>query len=105
MPDFTESEENASLSDSPITELTFREWEVLLHISEDRGNKDIAVITNMKIESVRSIRYRIGDKLMLKGHDTLAKFARQHRRALRHLFPVLYPPRDRYKKNQQSQVT
>ncbi|NIJ51666.1 LuxR C-terminal-related transcriptional regulator [Dyadobacter arcticus] len=93
MPDFTESEENASLSDSPVTELTFREWEVLLLISEDRGNKDIAVITSLKIESIRSMRNRIGDKLMLKGHNTLAQFARQHRRALRQLFQVLFLPR------------
>ncbi|CAG5069787.1 hypothetical protein DYBT9623_02524 [Dyadobacter sp. CECT 9623] len=93
MPDFTESEENASLSDFAVTELTFREWEILLLISEDRSNKDIAVITNMKIESIRSMRNRIGDKLILKGHNTLARFARQHRRALKQLFRVLFPPR------------
>jgi len=78
-----------------VSELTFREWEVLLLVSEDRDNEEIATITNSKIQTIRNMRNRIGDKLMLKGRNKLGQFARLHRQELRELFPVHFPPRKR----------
>ncbi|MCE6990830.1 LuxR C-terminal-related transcriptional regulator [Dyadobacter sp. CY323] len=89
------SKQTSPLLSHPMSELTFREWEVLLLISEDRENVEIASITNSKIQTISNMRYRIGDKLMLKGRNKLGQFARQHRDALRDLFPILYPPRRR----------
>ena len=85
----------SSLFSSTVFELTFREWEVLLLISEDRENIEIASITNSKIQTIRNMRNRIGDKLMLKGRNKLGQFARQHHQELHNLFPILYPSRRR----------
>jgi DNA-binding NarL/FixJ family response regulator len=65
-----------------LSELTCREWAILLHLSDDLLNAEIADRLKLSKKSVVNYRNRMGQKLFLSGAHNLARFARKHKVAL-----------------------
>lgn len=63
---------------SLLSELTSREWEVLLALADDLTCAEIAEKLSLTEKSVGNYRTRIGHKLNLNGVNKLARFARKH---------------------------
>lgn len=79
-----------SLPNPYLFSLTEREWLVLLYVAADLTNTEIADKLFIQHRSVITVRFHIGDKLNLKGRNTLAIFARKHKSVLNYWFKVYW---------------
>ena len=61
-----------------LRELTEREWDALLELTDDLLNPDLANRLHVNCKSLQNYKNRIGDKLALKSRDVLNRFARHH---------------------------
>jgi len=86
-PDNTHPLPHAQLGD-----LTLREYEILLLVAEDKDNEEISSVFMLSPRTVINMRNHIGDKLSFKGRNKLGHFARLNRDALKHWFPIFFPP-------------
>lgn len=77
------------ISNRDVIELTHREWDVLLCVSDDLSNAEIADNLCLSVKSVENYRTRIGCKLNVKGSRRLARFARMHYEELRQWYQLL----------------
>lgn len=62
-------------NDDGYDALTDREREVLKLVAEDYGNEDIAEMLMISVKTVRNHRASIMEKLNLRGHSGLVKYA------------------------------
>ncbi|MBO0934889.1 response regulator transcription factor [Fibrella aquatilis] len=83
------SGQNQNVYAHTLTQLTAREWAVLLEVANDLSNATIAERLCITTKSVENYRTRIGSKLELSGHRILERFARQHKVALRQWYELL----------------
>ncbi|MBO0940079.1 response regulator transcription factor [Fibrella sp. HMF5335] len=81
--------QNQSVYAHTLTQLTAREWAVLLEVANDSSNATIAERLCITTKSVENYRTRIGGKMELTGHRVLERFARQHKPALRQWYELL----------------
>lgn len=58
--------------------LTKREWDVLVHLSNDHSNIEISNLMCVSIDTIRKYRIRIGEKLGIHGRGNLERFARRN---------------------------
>jgi DNA-binding NarL/FixJ family response regulator len=80
---------------SEIRELTCREWEILLALTGDMNNTEIADRLSLTEKSVQNYRNRIAGKLKLPGRYNLARYARKHADKIRQWYELLvgeFPP-------------
>ncbi|MCB9419390.1 MAG: response regulator transcription factor [Ardenticatenaceae bacterium] len=66
---------SASDSQSPETNLTTREWEVLRLIAMGYPNRQIAQMLTISVRTVEAHRYNIQQKLGLQSNADLIKYA------------------------------
>lgn len=75
--------DNDGLPAGLLASLTSREWDVLLEVSKDLTNPEIANRLCLSVKSVENYRTRIGSKLGYEGPGLLARYARQHQAELK----------------------
>lgn len=81
-----------SLQDDCFYAVTKREWEVLLLLTEDLSNQEMADRLYLTRNTVKTYRRRIAEKLLISGKDQLARFSRQNRAWIQNKHFQLYPP-------------
>ncbi|WP_109678107.1 response regulator transcription factor [Dyadobacter jejuensis] len=74
--------------------LSEREWAVLLSLTEDITNSEIADKLFITPASVKTYRSRISDKLGLAGRGNLERYARKNKEKIIQIFRKLFksPP-------------
>jgi DNA-binding NarL/FixJ family response regulator len=63
---------------SPLESLSKRERDILQHVADGRGNKDIARLLNISVKTVETYRSRMLQKLGIRSVAELVKFAISH---------------------------
>lgn len=76
-------------SSRALVDLTNREWDVLLTLSDDLPNAEIGERLCLTAKSVENYRTRISCKLDQKGSGKLARFARRYYHELREWYDLL----------------
>ncbi|WP_374760312.1 response regulator transcription factor [Dyadobacter diqingensis] len=89
----TFSDNNLSVSshDNYFHSLTKREWDVLLLLTEDLSNQEIADGLHLTRNTVKTYRRRIAEKLLISGKDQLARFSRKNQAWLKNKYFQFYP--------------
>lgn len=72
------SDTTDGLSIQALAKLSPRELDVLLEVSKDLTNAEIADRLHLAVKSVENYRTRIGSKLGYEGPRLLARFAREY---------------------------
>ena len=76
--------------DDQLYSLTNREWDVLLLLTEDISNAEIADRLDVTPKSVKGHNARIINKLILEGRDHLGRFARKNGEWLQIKYAEMY---------------
>ena len=78
------------IKEPELFSLTYREWQVLILLSADRRNPEIAEALFLSAKSVETYITRIGNKLGLNGRDKLSRTARRNNAYLGDFFKRYY---------------
>jgi len=88
---FPENNLSISQRDDCFYSLTKREWDVLLLLTEDLSNQEIADGLHLTTNTVKTYRRRISEKLLISGKDQLARFSRKNQILLKIKHSQFYP--------------
>ncbi len=78
-------------------DLTEREWDVLIELTDDLPNAELAERLSLTVKSVENYKTVIGRKLGMAGRDVLNRYARRYTLELREWYQRItgkLPPPD-----------